>query len=598
MKNLLLASLASAMIFLLPAISYGQASTKDLLEKYEYGKQLLAEKKYGLAAEVLGSVARQDTGNDIPLYARYLQANALFKSGNARRAQPLLKKIIQENYAWNKVDEARFLLGVIHFNNALPDDALKVLNQIRNSSLYAEIDTLKQQQLASYSADQLQFLYQSFSSDTVLAAMLFKKMKQLPFYDRDEALFNKLAMQFAADSTNAETSFEPIFKEVYNIAVLLPFNKDFTNSNRLGRSNQIAYDLYQGMQIGRDLLAEENINIKLHAFDTQQDSAQTAAILSDSAMRSMDLIIGPLYGSTVPTVVDYSKTYQVPMLNPVSSNSVIIADNPNGFLLYPTAETQGKQMASYALENFKGSYAYIIYGQTEPEQKLAESFQKYLVDRGATIKMFEAFDYSKKGYQNLLKSLNELKTIIDDKEEAALIKEYNIKPAGKHPAYIFAALNDAVSAVSLVSALQTLQANYVKIIAPAKWLEFNQLTYDQLERSNVYMFYPNFHSDDSASVIEAKKAYVEKMNIPPFDYALDGIEAVYTFGKSLYKHGTGFRNAIHFDGITKGTIFEGLNYGGGNDNQYLPIFTFKEGKLQKVFPFQTEEPQKEGEIKE
>lgn len=572
-------------------------STKDLLAKYEYGKQLLSEQKYSLASEVFGSVAQQEAPNDIPLYASYLQANCLYKSGDIDRSAYLLNKIIRENYTWNKVDEARFLLGAIHFNNTLPDSALSVLNQVRNSSLYTEIDTLKQQNLAKYSADQLQFLYRRFSSDKTLASILFKKLKQLPFYERDEDLFNKLATQFASDSSSVETSFQPIFKDVYNIAILLPFNKDYTNTNSLNRQNQIAYDLYQGMKIGQELLAKEGINVKLHAFDTQQDSAQTAAILSDSAMLAMDLIIGPLYGSTVPVVVEYSQTYQMPMLNPVSSNSVIIADNPNGFLLYPSEETQGKKMGSFALDYFKDSKAYIVYGQTDYEQKLAESFQKYLIDRGATIYMFEAFDYSKKGYQKLLGQLDELKAVIEDEEQAALIKEFKIEPDKKDPAFVFAALTDPVSAVSLVSALQTLHANYVNILAPSKWLEYSQLTYNQLERSNVYMFYPNYITDDSTKITEAQAAYTRKMNIPPFGYALDGIEAVYTFGKSMQKHGTGFRNAIHFDGQMKGAIYEGINYGGGNDNQYLPVFLFREGKLERVFPYPpgTEEESEEKE---
>ncbi len=564
------------------SLVWGQAKTQDLIAKYEYGKQLMAAEKYELAAEVFATIAQQETTNSIPQYARYLQANCLYRNGNILQSRLTLKKLMATASDWEQIDEARYLLGITYFEDMLPDSALHVLNQVRSSSMASEINTLKIEKLNSYSADQLQFIYLRFRNDTTVGKLLYQKMERLPIYERDTELFAELWERFSADSTAMDAQeYISIYKDVYNVAVMLPFNLAETNSRQVVRENQLVYDLYQGIQVGKEILADEGIILKLHLFDTRRDSAQTAQILSDSSMLLMDLIIGPLYSNTLPLVAEYSQTYQVPMVNPISSNSVIIADNPNAFLLYPTEETKGEKMAAFTMEYFPNSHAYIIYGNSEQELKMAENYQKYLVDRGATIRLFEPFDYSKKGYSKLIKDLESLSNVTPEDE---VMREYNLKPGERTPSHIFAALNDPVSAVSLVSALQTLKAGHVNIVAPSPWLEFSQLTYQQLENSNVFLFYPNPIRTDTTHVQAIKERYMAKMNIPPFQYALSGLETIYTFGKYMHQYGTGFRNAIHQDSLHQGILYDGIHYRGGNDNQHVPVFRFEKGKFKQVYP--------------
>lgn len=567
-------------LLFLPILADGQSKNESLIEKYDYGKRFFSEGKYKLAAEIFGTIAIKETSNDLPRYARYLQAYSLYKTGKVEQAQFLLEKLIKDNFDWNKIGEAKYLLSITHFDNQNPKKALSVLSQINNSDFRADADTLRRQRLSGYDAEKLESLYATFPNDDILSRLLLDKLKALPAAKRNaNPLFETLSARFPEVNT-ASPDFLPVFKEVYHLAVLLPFNNTQTNSASLSQTDRIAYDLYQGMLVAAEILAEEGIEINLHAFDTRRDSAHTAAILQDSLLLNADLIVGPLYANTVSVVADYSRKHQIPMLNPISTNSIIITDNPNAFLLYPSSETQGKKMAAFSLSHFKDSEAYIVYGKTPHEEKMAEAYQKYLIDRGAVIRQFEGFDYSKKGYQKLLKSLEKLNAVAE-KDEQSLIYT---KAGRRRAAHIFAALNDPVSAVSLVSALQTLKAEHVHILAPEKWLDFNQLTYRQLERSKVHIFYPNYPKKDSVFIKKVAHKYGKKMNIPPFNYALDGMEAIYTFGKSLHKHGTGFRSAIHFEGFTPGLVYEGTDYSGANDNQYLPVYVFRNGKFVHIFP--------------
>jgi len=343
----------------------------EIQEKYEYGKQLFEDQKFGQAKAIFQSISQNPPNDFLIKYSTYFHALSAYQNGEVEQTSQIANSLAKRFPSWNKIDEVYYLLGLTQFDRNLPDSALVSFSKIRNSSFKKNLENVKREKLATYSADQLEFLYQLYPNDNVIETFLYEKMVNLPSFERNEDLFQRLQKKY--DSSEDEDSINPsLFKDVYNIAVFLPFLEESTKSNSLNRDNQFTYDLYEGMLLAKELLAKEDITVQLHPFDTKRDSVHTQQLLEDSKLLDMDLIIGPLYSSTIPLVSTFSKEHEIPMVNPVSSNSAVIQDNPYAYLLMPTVETQGEKVANFVWDNYEEHRkAYIIYGNSETEKKMA-----------------------------------------------------------------------------------------------------------------------------------------------------------------------------------------------------------------------------------
>ncbi len=358
-------------------------------------------------------------------------------------------------------------------------------------------------------------------------------------------------------------------KDEYKVGVFLPFLEPSTNPNALSRSNQFAYDLYAGMRLACRWLEEhEKVKIRLFAYDTDQDTARFKASLADPGMPGMDLVIGPLYASTIPIMATYSKEFMIPSANPVSYNSGIIDDNPYAFMFFPSFETQGAAAAGFVHENFGKSNAFIIYGKSEEERRMAEAYRKKHEENGGTVRMYESIDFEKGSFAQLMQKFRPMQSD-------------TLRTFGTN--HVFACVNEQAAAVTVTSALQTMRVR-VPVVATEAWLGFQQIGYDQMEASNVYLIYPKF-ANKGSGWRKIVSLYVKEANMLPLEYVFYGFETIHAFGKLLKEHGTGFWYKVReqeqpFPGVS----MAGSDFRQGNDNQYVPIVRFEKGLLKLSNP--------------
>lgn len=69
-----------------------------------------------------------------------------------------------------------------------------------------------------------------------------------------------------------------------------------------------AIEFYEGVLVALDSLKKDGLSIQMSVFDTGNDTAKTAAILRKPEMKTMDLIIGPLYYKNFIKVADFAKS--------------------------------------------------------------------------------------------------------------------------------------------------------------------------------------------------------------------------------------------------------------------------------------------------
>lgn len=121
------------------------------------------------------------------------------------------------------------------------------------------------------------------------------------------------------------------------IAFLLPFmlsqDKKDANIDRF-------LDFYAGALIAIKQAKEKGISFEIHTFDTEKSEEKIAEILSNSELKTMDLIIGPAFTNLVSLVADFAKENKINTLIPFTSKISDIGTNPYLFQFNPGADAE------------------------------------------------------------------------------------------------------------------------------------------------------------------------------------------------------------------------------------------------------------------
>ncbi len=544
--------------FLLTFSVFGQKISK-LQEQYNASLMLFKQKEYAQAKASLENLIKEDQNAIFSTYSLFFKGFSEYYLGETEVARATFVTLLENHADWNKLDEVYYQLAVMDFESGNLTAALEDLSQITNSSLELPAELLKRKHLTSLKTEELRALNKQFPDEPVTGKLLLHRLSRKPVEEVNPAFYDKLVAKFDTDNKYARSKLiKSTFKETYNIAVMLPFSLPDSNATYNYIQNQFVFDLYDGMRLGAEWLLKDSIQINLIPFDTERNEKKVAKLLKDPNFKNVDLIIGPLYRSTIEEVSKFSKANRIPMVNPVSNNPQILEKNEFAYLTSSSVSTQAKEAADYAFNTLDNTSAYIVYGRNDREKIMAQDYLVKFQRNGGIVKYFEPFEFSGNGFEILIEDLDTL-----TRDSAA---------------HVFVAANEEITAINVMSALQNLQLSNT-IFAPEEWLGFTRFTFEQLEKFHVHVTYPNYIDYENPEVKEIIDAYLDTTGRAPDLNSFKGFEAVYYFGKMLNRHGTAFYHYIKDTPPEKGRIFIGFDYTSGNDNQFVPIVKFEKGEL-------------------
>jgi LysM repeat protein len=143
--------------------------------------------------------------------------------------------------------------------------------------------------------------------------------------------------------------------------------------------SKVFLEFYEGFLLAVDTMKQQGLNINLHVFDTDKSADSVKAILEDSIMLTMDLIVGPVYNSTLSVVNEFSKEHNIKLVSPLmASSDEFVANNPNFIQVTPSQETKIKAFSTVLSNYFHKNIVVLHYGSLK-EQDVVELYKKYLV---------------------------------------------------------------------------------------------------------------------------------------------------------------------------------------------------------------------------
>jgi len=137
--------------------------------------------------------------------------------------------------------------------------------------------------------------------------------------------------------------------KIIRIAFLLPFMLD---QEKKDAGIDRFVDFYQGALIAIQEAKQKGISFEIYSYDTEKSEEKLTEVLSNSELKTMDLIIGPAFSNQVSQIGDFARENRINTLIPFTAKVPDIETNPYLFQFNPGTETE----LSFAAELFTGKY--------------------------------------------------------------------------------------------------------------------------------------------------------------------------------------------------------------------------------------------------
>lgn len=377
------------------------------------------------------------------------------------------------------------------------------------------------------------------------------------------------------DDMNSSPSYSGKLKDEYAIALFLPFHSDEANEintesiikgdDQLPTKSTIALQFYEGALIAIDSLKKQKLNAKIFVYDIDdRDSANILNMLKKPELAKMDLIIGPLYGSSFVPVSKFAKEHTIPIVSPFTQVNRVLFDNLYVCKVSPSSAMQVEQMAYYVVDTFR-TQNIILVNNGNPKEVSYYNVFKNIANKALRKAGAKAND-----------SLKEAKSIIAIEGMLNPAKVNVIILPSNNQSYV----SEFISKLNALS-----EKNKIVLFGLQSWTSFDNLDFEYLNKlsvripSNTYIDYQNQTTQNFINT------YREKFKTEPELYAYQGFDITCYFISSLQKYGTGFLNNIvdnKYQGIETNFNFMQYPLDSGFENKFVYILKYQDNKLLKA----------------
>jgi len=360
--------------------------------------------------------------------------------------------------------------------------------------------------------------------------------------------------------------------EVYQVALMIPFyleqvadtlwkyNLDPSKINDLMPFRFVQF--YHGFMLAADSLRQKGLQVKIFVYDVDNQASKVDEVLQKPEMKKMDLIVGPFFKNSFATAAEFARLNKIPIINPLSSRSDILEDNPFVFKLLPSLESQPDIVAELVRRDYNDHKVLLYVANQFQNTEMIGRFKEAIERNDPT------------GKQKV--------TLVDYAADSTLGFKRNASLTKPNLVIIYAE-NEVLPAV-LLSKLAALKEDYqITVIGLPEWEKFTNIESLYLIVLNANIFMASYTDTGSEEVKGFIQAYRAKYFDEPQYYAFSGFDAGYFFLNALFNYGRDFekcldeirphltQNQFHFEKKSNGG-YDNLNW---NVLQYLDYYLLK-----------------------
>ena len=551
--------------------------SQDFKKNFRKAKELFKEGNYSSAMDAFNSLSVYDKDNPYPEYALFYSGLSAQRMGFSTLAKTQFLQLKKTYPEWKQLNEANYWLAKLYFDQRDYFQALQVLTSIQDNLFRSSIDSLKQSYLYKIEdVETLKMIVEENPDDTLAIRAMVRAIGMQGFPNPDLILFDSILVKYnwPREGFIMAQSQRSVFKDRYRVALLFPFRVSTLEPSPEKKRNQPILDLYQGMKLAVDSLEKAGIHIDLLAYDTDKDAETTAAVLAEGELKSVDLIVGPLFSEEAKLVQQFSQDNKINLIvNPVSNNSDFLADNPFALLYQPSHETIGRKSAEMLAQRAVNKNCIVYYSDSPKDSIMAFNFIKRALELG--LKVVYAEEVRNETSATILEKLA-TPTKYDEWKNPL---EFTLKKDSIGS--IFVAADSPLIYSKVINSVET-RRDSVIVIGEESWLDDNTIDYGKLELTHVVFAAPNYCATDNSSYHRFRKKYLDHHGVLPSNYAGKGYEMLIVLGYAIHQYGSYFQDGLLLNGAVKGILAPGFWLQSSRDNGLIPFVSFEHGTLKEI----------------
>lgn len=563
-------------LFLILFTSFNSQS-QDFKKQFKKAKEQFNEGSYAAAMDSFNPLSIYDKENPYAEYASFYYALSAQRLGFATVARAQFAQLKRSNPTWPQIQEVNFWLAKLYMEHGDYFVAMQVAKEISDSVLIQKLDTVKRINFSKIDdLETVKMLNEENSNDREIERALAKLIARYDLQGLDSGLFNDLMIKNNWELREFVTFSEStsVLKDRYRVAVLFPFKVSTLEPSPERKKNQPILDLYQGMKLAVDSLSKSGVQIDLLAYDTEHDPEVTRQLLTQEELKSVDLLIGPLFADDAKPVQLFAKQNQINLIvNPVSNNSDFLKDNPYSFLYQPSDETIGLRAAELVNNKISNKNTLVYYSDSPKDSVMAFNFMKRAFELGLKVVYAEEVraETSVKILDRLAKP-----TKYDEWKKPS---EFTMKLDSIGS--IFVASENPVIYTKVINSVES-RGDSIVIIGQESWLEDNSIEYTKFENTKVAFASPNYNPLSKSGPSVFRMEYIKKHSALPSDNAKMGYELMMNLGRAMGKYGNYYQDQLMKAGVMEGVLTPGYLLQPLRDNGLVPFVSFVSGELVEI----------------
>jgi ABC-type branched-subunit amino acid transport system substrate-binding protein len=344
--------------------------------------------------------------------------------------------------------------------------------------------------------------------------------------------------------------------KIYNVALMLPFYAN--SSDKFNTKAKIGIDFYQGVKYALDSLKKQGVYVKLHVFDTQNDSAIAKSIIKKGSLDDMNLIIGPLYSALYMTVAEYANKKKIPSINPFVQSDITIRNNKYSIKATPDNATMASKVAKYVKEKYANHQVLFLTNSSDRDQEYTTLLKDALLESGVMFKPIKYVSFSEVA-ENLSESKENL--VIFPSTAQAQVYDFTSKLNGH-------------------------KSKKISLLGMSEWNNFENIDYNYLNNLNYFYAASNFTDYNSPASQAFQSAFRNEFKVEASNFAFQGFDIAWFFVNALYEYGDDFYKCLEqmpvYTGLNNSFVFRQKGKNNGFENQTIHIIKIDDFNAQII----------------
>jgi LysM repeat protein/ABC-type branched-subunit amino acid transport system substrate-binding protein len=303
----------------------------------------------------------------------------------------------------------------------------------------------------------------------------------------------------------------------FNVALFLPFYLSYTpyiETEKIKKGlaeypekSRIAVEFYQGVTMALDSLKKAGLSVKLHVYDSGLDSTGIMDISKMPELKTMNLIVGPLYTNSFTAMSKFAKENNIPIVSPLSQNNKILLGNVNVSKTVPSVMSQVERTADFVAKKFYAQNVMML-PNTNPKELVYLNTLKQVVNK-------EMKDHNLPDSVQMMPTISSIgANLKSDKVNVIVILNTN-------PSYV----TDILSKLNKMKDDRKNRDSII-VVGMQSWSGMESIDIEYLNNLHVHVPANNFIVYTDAKVKSFIQQYRASWNTEPSEYVFQGYDVI------------------------------------------------------------------------